>query len=46
MLINTSWIKNFFINSLAALTVGRGTFCFADNQIIQTKFTDDPAPMV
>jgi arabinoxylan arabinofuranohydrolase len=46
MLIKTSWIKNFFINSLAALTVGLGTFCFADNSIIQTKFTADPAPMV
>ncbi len=28
------------------VAIALGTICYADNPIIQTKFTADPAPMV
>ena len=41
-------IKNILIRMLATSIVlsGIGTICFAQNPIIQTKYTADPAPMV
>jgi arabinoxylan arabinofuranohydrolase len=31
---------------ILVLTTGRGMICFADNPIIQTRYTADPAPLV
>ena len=44
-------MKNNKFNKLAVVAIINltslfGTICFADNPIIQTKYTADPAPMV
>ena len=46
MTMNKSEIQKFVINSLIIITILIGSNSYADNPIIQTKFTADPAPMV
>ena len=39
-------IQRLMMGTVAAAAMALGTICLADNPIIQTKFTADPAPMV
>ena len=44
--MKNSRIQNLVVGTAAAAVAAVGTICHADNPIIQTKFTADPAPMV
>ena len=44
--MKTSGIKKFFLGFLAVIAIALSSISYADNPIIQTKFTADPAPMV
>jgi arabinoxylan arabinofuranohydrolase len=39
-------IKKLYISIILYTAIAFGSMCYADNPIIQTKFTADPAPMV
>jgi len=41
-----SGIRKLVIGTAMTIAMALGTICFADNPIIQTKYTADPAPMV
>jgi arabinoxylan arabinofuranohydrolase len=43
---NQSRIRLLVASAAAVALTVLGTFCYADNPIIQTKYTADPAPMV
>ena len=43
-MIKTSGIQKLVVTLI--ITTALGTICYADNPIIQTKYTADPAPMV
>ena len=44
--MKVSETQKFIIVSLIIMTIALGNTCYADNPIIQSKFTADPAPMV
>src|SRR5450631_4610143 len=44
--INKPLIRLLVASTALAVVVDSGTTCLAENPIIQTKFTADPAPMV
>jgi len=44
--MKNSQVSNFVITAAIILISSIGLRCFADNPIIQTKYTADPAPMV
>ena len=46
MTIKLSGIQKLFFDFLIIFLISLWTNCYADNPIIQTKFTADPAPMV
>lgn len=39
-------IQKLFASIAVATSTALGTLCFADNPVVQTKYTADPAPMV
>jgi hypothetical protein len=45
-LLKKSEIQKLITGAAVVVTVIFGAICFADNPIIQTKYTADPAPMV
>jgi beta-xylosidase len=46
MTLNKSRIRKFVMGVAATVATAMETFCHADNPIVQTSFTADPAPMV
>src|SRR5271157_3758262 len=44
--LNQSRIQRLVVAAAMAATTISGTTCFADNPVVQTSFTADPAPMV
>jgi arabinoxylan arabinofuranohydrolase len=46
MTMKKSGIRQFIMGAAVAATTVVGTICHADNPIIQTNYTADPAPMV
>jgi arabinoxylan arabinofuranohydrolase len=46
MLMKKSGINKFIVGATVVAVTAVGTICHAENPIIQTKYTADPAPMV